>query len=216
MIAEKKGTKIVTILLGAVCICLLIIIAASTVNFVDTLDRKESQVRDLQTLRTQQQSEINSLKQQISSLQDADTTNLTKQIIQKDAQIANLTNQNEELNNQITALQAQLNQKPSIQEEIRDSVMGYIKLNHPEVAKFMNDLAWTGGRATPATSIGAETYVYTSIGWRLTINYPVIPNPLYNVTSDYSAPFTGIPYRIIWTGTWQNWRITETSYVFAQ
>jgi hypothetical protein len=94
--------------------------------------------------------------------------------------------------------------------------MEYIKFNHPEISSFTKDLAWTGGRTTPPNLIGAETYVYTSDGWKFTINYPVVPNPVYNITADYSATSTAIPYRIIWEGLWQNWRINETSYVFAQ
>lgn len=117
---------------------------------------------------------------------------------------------------QIANLQAQVNQNLSTQEKIRDSIIDYIKFNHPETAQFTNNLTWAGGRTTPINVIGAETYIFTSNGWTFTINYPVVPNPLHNVTADYSTPFTGIPYRIIWEGSWQNWCITEYSYVFAQ
>ena len=102
------------------------------------------------------------------------------------------------------------------QERIRNSVMNYIKSNHPETAQFMKDLVWTGGRVTPPNILGAETYMYYSQGWNVTINYPVVPNAIYNIVADYSAPYIGIPYRIIWNGTWQNEVINETSYVFAQ
>jgi hypothetical protein len=80
----------------------------------------------------------------------------------------------------------------------------------------MSNLAWTGGRVTPPNLIGAETYMYYSQGWNVTINYPVYPNPIYKITTDYSATSTSIPYRIIWKGTMQNGLINETSYVFAQ
>jgi hypothetical protein len=94
--------------------------------------------------------------------------------------------------------------------------MNYIKSNHPETAQFIKDLAWTGGRVTPPNIMGAETYMYYSQGWNVTINYPVVPNAIYNIVADYSAPSIGIPYRIIWQGTWQNEDINETNYVFAQ
>ena len=94
--------------------------------------------------------------------------------------------------------------------------MSFIKSNHPETAQFMKDLVWTGGRVTPPNIVGAETYMYYSQGWNVTINYPVVPNAIYNIVADYSAPSIGIPYRIIWKGTWQNEVINETSYVFAQ
>ena len=102
------------------------------------------------------------------------------------------------------------------QERIRNSVMNYIKSNHPETAQFIKDLVWTGGRVTPPNILGLETYMYYSQGWNVTINYPVVPNAIYNIVADYSAPYIGIPYRIIWNGTWQNEVINETSYVFAQ
>ena len=102
------------------------------------------------------------------------------------------------------------------QEKIRDSVMSFIKSNRPETSQFINGLVWTGGRITPPNIVGAETFMYYSQGWNVTINYPVVPNALYNIVADYSAPSIGIPYRIIWKGTWQNEVIIETSYVFAQ
>jgi hypothetical protein len=102
------------------------------------------------------------------------------------------------------------------QEKIRDAIMYYIQFNHPETEHYMNDLVWTGGRVTPPNLVGAETYMYYSQGWNVTINYPVVPNAIYNIVANYSATSTGIPYTIIWKGTWQNETINETSYVFAQ
>jgi hypothetical protein len=102
------------------------------------------------------------------------------------------------------------------QEEVRDSVMAFIRLNHAETEQFMRDLTWTGGRVTPQNLIGAETYIYYSQSWNVTISYPVVPNAIYKITADYSAVSIGIPYRVIWQGTWQIGIINETSYVFAQ
>ena len=48
----------------------------------------------------------------------------------------------------------------SIQEQVRDDAMTFIKTNHTETAQFMNNLAWTGGRTTPQGILGAETYRY--------------------------------------------------------
>lgn len=102
------------------------------------------------------------------------------------------------------------------QEKIRDSVMSFIQSDHPETAQFIKDLVWTGGRVTPQNLVGAETFMYYSRGWNFTINYPVVPNAIYKIIADYSAVSTGIPYRVIWKGTWQNEVINETSYIFAQ
>jgi len=105
-------------------------------------------------------------------------------------------------------------------ERIRDEAIQYMKAKHPETAEFMKDLYWSGGRATPHGLVGAETYEYEAKGWVVTIKYPVVPNPEYSVTADYSVSrvpgYVGIPYRIIWKGTYQDGIITEISYVFAQ
>ena len=98
--------------------------------------------------------------------------------------------------------------------------MAYLKTNHPETDQFMSNLAWTRGRTTPEGILGAETYTYNSREWNVTIRYPVVPNPIYTVKTDYSATAASggasIPYRVIWEGTWRNGTITETSHTFAQ
>ena len=101
-------------------------------------------------------------------------------------------------------------------EKVRNSAMTFIRVNHAETAQFMTNLVWTGGRATPQNLVGAETYMYYSQSWNVTITYPVVPNAIYTIKADYSATSIGIPYRIIWQGTWQNELINETSYIFAQ
>jgi len=102
------------------------------------------------------------------------------------------------------------------QEEIRNSIMNYIASKHPETATYMTNLVWTGGRTTPENIVGAETYMYFSSGWNVTLSYPVVPQPIYQVSADYKAQGISIPIRIIWQGTYQNQVINETSYVFAQ
>ena len=216
----RFGAKRVAILLGTACIILSMGLAGSIIIYATSLASKDQQISNLQTSVDKNAVEIAELNQKISSLQNSDVANLTKQIAEKDSQIANLTGQIVALNNQIDILQTQIAQNKtselSTQEKIRDSIMDYIKFNNPETAQFMNSLSWTGGRTTPSGFVGAETYFYTSNGWKFTINYPVIPNPMYNITADYSATSTGIPYRVVWKGSWQNWYINETSYVFAQ
>ena len=111
------------------------------------------------------------------------------------------------------------NPEISTQELARDAAMAYIKNSHPETGQFMKSLAWTDGRED-SELLGAETYVYQSQGWNVTIHYAVVANPVYSITADYSAQVSpekfGIPYRILWEGTWKNGCIIETSYCFAQ
>jgi hypothetical protein len=102
-------------------------------------------------------------------------------------------------------------------EQIRDEVMCFIEANHPETAQFMCELVWTGGKEETGL-LGAEVYNFESQGWKVTISYPVIVNPVYDVTANYSVPdgAISIPYAVIWEGTWQNGTVTEASFVFAQ
>jgi hypothetical protein len=104
-------------------------------------------------------------------------------------------------------------------EFIRGKAMEFIKVNHPETAQFMNNSTWIGGRQDTKL-VGAEKYVYESQGWKVTVSYPVIPNPTYTISAEYTSRSTsgsmGIPYSVTWEGTYQNDAVTETNYVFAQ
>jgi hypothetical protein len=126
----------------------------------------------------------------------------------------------------VTAKLAQANEqqpqptpKLATQEDIRDEAIAYIKANHTDADRFLNNLSWTGGRQN-TNLLGAETYIWQSQGWNVTMRYPVVAQPTYKITADYSPQQTpesiGIPYRIVWEGIWQDGTLTETSYTFSQ
>jgi hypothetical protein len=96
----------------------------------------------------------------------------------------------------------------STQEQVRDAAVTYIKDNHADAAEKLTDLAWTGGRATSEGLVGSETYNYTSGDWTLTLQYPVVPDPIYTIKATYTSGTTSIN----WQGTSQSGSITETSY----
>lgn len=103
----------------------------------------------------------------------------------------------------------------STPEQVRDAAMTYIKTNHNETAQYMLSVSWTGGRTTPSGIVGAETYSYQSEGWNVTMQYPVVPNPIFTVTADYISPVSQVTPAekiVSWLGTWQNGTISETSY----
>jgi len=83
--------------------------------------------------------------------------------------------------------------------------------------QLMGELAWIGGKVETGL-LGTEIYNYECEGWNVTISYPVIVNPTYDVTVNYSVPagVVSIPYAVIWEGTWENGAVTEASFVFAQ
>ncbi|MCX8150859.1 MAG: hypothetical protein N3D85_05100 [Candidatus Bathyarchaeota archaeon] len=127
----------------------------------------------------------------------------------------------------ISAVREQNEQQPNkpvpklaIHGQIRDSAVEYIKVNHPEVAPFIDKFDWSGGSVTPKNLLGAETHVYTSSGWIVEINYPLVANPVYIITVNYNVPAeegsVSIPYTVQWEGRWINNGITEISYCFAQ
>ena len=113
--------------------------------------------------------------------------------------------------------QPQTMPKLIIHEQIRDAAIAYIGSSHPETQQLMNQLNWTGGRQETGL-VGAETYLYQAQRWTVTLRYPVVPNPVYSVTVEYSTQSgaMGIPYSVFWEGTWQNGTITETSFLLAQ
>jgi hypothetical protein len=102
-------------------------------------------------------------------------------------------------------------------EQIRDEVVAFIGTKHPETLQFMSNIVWAGGRVE-TNLLGSETYSYQGNGWNVTIKYPVVANPVYEIAIEYSSTCNGpsIPHHVSWQGTWQSGCLTETSYVFAQ
>jgi hypothetical protein len=91
-------------------------------------------------------------------------------------------------------------------DEIRDGAIVYISANHTGTVSMMSDLSWSGGRQETGL-LGAETYVYTSDSWSCVVDYPVVLNPVYTITIDYSKNGAAIS----WVGSYQNGTFTETS-----
>jgi hypothetical protein len=97
------------------------------------------------------------------------------------------------------------------QAQVRDQAMSYIKAHYSETAQYMQNLSWTGGDITPHGLVGASRYAYQSGSWNVTLQYPVVPNPIYTVNATYTSQ--GII--INWQGTIQDSNVTETSYEFS-
>jgi len=106
----------------------------------------------------------------------------------------------------------------TIQEQVRDAVMNYIKTNHNETAVHMQDLSWTGGIVDQGMLVGSSKYNYESFGWNMTMQYPVVLDPIYTITVNYYSLLSQVsPAQniIAWSGTWQNGTITEDNYSFT-
>jgi len=104
-------------------------------------------------------------------------------------------------------------------EDIRETALTYLKDTHPEAKQFTNDLTWTGGKQETGL-LGSEIYIFSADGWQVTIQYPVVPNPTYDININYNIPTSSgtvsIPYAIAWTGTFTDGTITEMSYMLTQ
>jgi len=101
------------------------------------------------------------------------------------------------------------------QGQIRDQTMAFVEIYHNEAVPYMQSLTWTGGRATPEGLMGAETYSYQSSGWNVTMQYPVVPNPVYTITVQYTPLTSGGSVLLSWLGTMQNGTIIETDYIYV-
>jgi hypothetical protein len=102
------------------------------------------------------------------------------------------------------------------QDQMRDLIILYLQAYHNQTEPYLKSLTWMGGRMTPMGMMGSEFYSYQSSGWNVTMQYPVVPNPLYAIVAQYKpAQYwnTG-DVLISWQGTMQNGTIKETGYKF--
>jgi hypothetical protein len=103
----------------------------------------------------------------------------------------------------------------STQEQARDTTLVFIQAYHNETTPYMQSITWGGGRTTPEGLVGSETYTYQAAGnsyWKVTIQYPVVPNPTYSINATYTTASN--ENVIVWQGTMQNGTVTETAYNF--
>jgi hypothetical protein len=98
----------------------------------------------------------------------------------------------------------------------------YMIENHQAVVAYLNAYSLAGGRVAPPEGfVGSETYRYAGVawnetalyevGWTVTVQYPVVPNPIYSVNITY-VPDGTVQAIIDWQGTWQTESVTETLY----
>jgi hypothetical protein len=94
--------------------------------------------------------------------------------------------------------------------------VNYLQEHHPETVPFFKITSWSGGLVpNPEGFMGSTTYKYIGIGWDLTIQYPVVPDPIYNVNATYTTPNSQSSSIIVdWQGTWHSGNITEISYSY--
>lgn len=89
-------------------------------------------------------------------------------------------------------------------ENIRDQAMTYLAANHTQTMPLMPTGHWSGGRVDTGL-LGAENYLFTTSEWDVSINYPVVLNPVYSITCNYTSA------NLTWIGTYQNGVLSEVS-----
>lgn len=99
------------------------------------------------------------------------------------------------------------------QEQMRDLTLMYLQGNHNETSSYMHDLTWTGGRMDLGMLVGIDKYNYQASGWNVTIQNPVVPNPIYTVTAVYT-PSNMHSAMMTWVGEIYNGTVTQTSYEY--
>jgi hypothetical protein len=99
------------------------------------------------------------------------------------------------------------------QEQIRDLTIQYLTAYHNQTLQYIHDFSWSGGRVDQGMMVGSDIYSYQSGGWNITMQYPVVPNPTYTLTAQYTPADTHLDI-ITWEGTLQNGTITETNYQY--
>jgi hypothetical protein len=99
----------------------------------------------------------------------------------------------------------------STQENIRDTMMVYLQAYHNETTSYMDNFSWMGGRMDMGMMVGSSQYSYQSGGWNVTMQSPVVPNPVYNIDMGYTSQGH---MQVSWQGTLQNGTVTETQYKY--
>jgi hypothetical protein len=98
---------------------------------------------------------------------------------------------------------------------IRDLTMMYLKVYHNNTSPYMqNMMSWIGGRMDMGMMVGSNKYSYQSNGWNVTMQNPVVPNPIYTITAIY-MPSNMHTAMMTWEGTLDNGTITQTNWDYS-
>jgi hypothetical protein len=93
----------------------------------------------------------------------------------------------------------------TMEEEMLNSVMNYIKANHPDAAPFIKEkVSWT--QSSSVKRVGYTGITYSGDGWTVTIGHAVTAEVIYEIRAEYDSG------KIVWTGTMKDNTITEEGY----
>jgi len=86
-----------------------------------------------------------------------------------------------------------------------NSIMDYIRQNHPDAASSIkDDIHWV--KTSSAKKIGYTGATYTSNGWTVAIGHAVTAEIIHEVKAEYSNQ------EIVWQGTITSGIITENNF----
>jgi hypothetical protein len=91
-------------------------------------------------------------------------------------------------------------------ESARDMIIGYILTTYPQTSSLTLPEQWVFEDATPEGLLGSSTFIYSGMGWTITVKFNIVLEPVYTVIVEYEGDngFT-------WEGTVdQSLTVTET------
>ena len=80
-----------------------------------------------------------------------------------------------------------------------ETAVRYVLERHPELGEVEIPSLWVTEMAAPNGLVGASTLRYFSEGWNVTVKFPIVQHPDYNVEVRYTG---GVD--LIWSGTVHN------------
>lgn len=95
--------------------------------------------------------------------------------------------------------------------KFRNLAVHYLLKSHPEMVAYINDaVPWKGGRITLEGLLGHETYRYSGDGWTATVEWNVVPQPVYEITLSYNRG------QIVWKANlYVDCEIRETNFTMT-
>jgi len=86
--------------------------------------------------------------------------------------------------------------------ELRDLVLDYLLVNHEEVARLnLTSISWVGELVTDPMLLGYSTFVFRCNMGNVTIGWPVVPNPNYDVTVELLIREDSSSLYVVWKGS---------------
>jgi hypothetical protein len=72
-------------------------------------------------------------------------------------------------------------------EAARDAIIGYILTTYPQISGLQLPDEWAFEDTTPTGILGHSTFVYSGLGWKITVSFNIVLHPVYTVNVEHSG-----------------------------